>query len=400
MENTAFYIARRYLISKKGSQAVSFITGLAAFAMMVAVAAMFIIVSVFSGLIELNKEMISNLHADLTISSSQGKTLKNLSQLSQTLSENKAIAHYAKVIEEKAYINYKGNGEIVYLRGVDSAYTQVNPIDKEIFFGHYPSFKYTNEVVMESQLDGRLGIPVDSETDFAQILMPKPGEGIINDEKDIFNRKDFYVVGVFAGKNHLDNYIIAPIELSQELLNLPKNSAYELVLKLNKGSNPEQIKNTLTQKLGSDYIIKTRAEENAAFWKMINTEKLMIYLIFGLVIFITTFNLAGATIIIQLDKKQQARALISMGMRESQLRQIYFNTGALIVGVGICFGLFIGTVICWLQEQYGFFKATQVLPFPVQITWQNYIIVSLTALFFGLLVSWIFSRSSKRIKLA
>ncbi|KUY30484.1 permease [Elizabethkingia ursingii] len=395
MKSTPFYIAQRYLISKKGSQAVSFITSLSAFAMMVAVAAMFIIVSVFSGLIELNKKMISDIHADLTLSPEKGKVIPNIAKVTGILSKEQEIAHFSKVIEEKAYINYKGNGEIVYLRGVDSAYTKVNPIDSTVFYGKYPSFKYSNEVIMETQLNNRLEIPVASEDDYAQILMPRPGVGLISKEADIFNKKNFFTTGVFTN-SQMGSYIVAPLELSAELLGMPKNTAYSVVIKLKDPSKANEVRNRLMEKLGSGLEMKTKAEENAAFWKMINTEKLMIYLIFGLVIFITTFNLAGAIIIIQLDKKEQAKSLISMGMSMAKLRNVYFNTGILIVIFGVSVGLVVGSLICYLQQHFGFFKATAALPFPVKIEWQNYLIVAATALLFGIIISWIFSRGSKR----
>ncbi|MCT3897238.1 ABC transporter permease [Elizabethkingia anophelis] len=395
MKSTPFYIAQRYLISKKGSQAVSFITSLSAFAMMVAVAAMFIIVSVFSGLIELNKKMISDIHADLTLSPEKGKAIPNIAKVTGILSKEQEIAHFSKVIEEKAYINYKGNGEIVYLRGVDSAYTKVNPIDSTVFYGKYPSFKYSNEVIMETQLNNRLEIPVASEDDYAQILMPRPGVGLISKEADIFNKKNFFTTGVFTN-SQMASYIVAPLELSAELLGMPKNTAYSIVIKLKDPAKANEVRNRLMEKLGTGLTMKTKAEENAAFWKMINTEKLMIYLIFGLVIFITTFNLAGAIIIIQLDKKEQAKSLISIGMSMAKLRRVYFNTGILIVIFGVSVGLIVGSIICYLQQHFGFFKATAALPFPVKIEWQNYLIVAATALLFGIIISWIFSRGSKR----
>ena len=395
MKSTPFYIAQRYLISKKGSQAVSFITSLSAFAMMVAVAAMFIIVSVFSGLIELNKKMISDIQADLTLSPEKGKVIPNIAKVTGILSKEQEIAHFSKVIEEKAYINYKGNGEIVYLRGVDSAYTKVNPIDSTVFYGKYPSFKYSNEVIMETQLNNRLEIPVASEDDYAQILMPRPGVGLISKEADIFNKKNFFTTGVFTN-SQMGSYIVAPLELSAELLGMPKNTAYSVVIKLKDPAKANEVRNRLIEKLGNGLEMKTKAEENAAFWKMINTEKLMIYLIFGLVIFITTFNLAGAIIIIQLDKKEQAKSLISMGMSMAKLRSVYFNTGILIVIFGVSVGLVVGSLICYLQQHFGFFKATAALPFPVKIEWQNYLIVAATALLFGIIISWIFSRGSKR----
>ena len=398
--NTPFYIALRYIVSKKGSQAVSFITGLAATAMTIAVMAMFIVISIFSGLEELNKELINNIHADLTIKSKEGKLLKNPEEIISVLEKEPEIKAFSKVIEEKVYLNYNENGEIAYLKGVDSVYTQINPIQKSIIYGEYPSFQYQNEVVVEGLLNNRLGIPIggDDDNTTATIFIPKAGEGLINKEEDIFNKEAIFVTGIFSENEQLNNYIIAPIELTQRLLNLPKNSAYQIAIKLNNPEQADAVKITLLKNLADDSIyINTQMEENEAFWKMINTEKLIIYLIFILVIFITTFNLAGAIIILQLDKKQQAKSLISLGFTFSQLRKTYFYTGALIVCLGVFFGLILGTLVCILQIQTGFFKASVGLdlPFPVKITLYNYLIVISSAFFFGLMVSWIFSKVNR-----
>ena len=398
--NTPFYIALRYIVSKKGSQAVSFITGLAATAMTIAVMAMFIVISIFSGLEELNKELINNIHADLTIKSKEGKLLKNPEEIISVLEKEPEIKAFSKVIEEKVYLNYNENGEIAYLKGVDSVYTQINPIQKSIIYGEFPSFQYQNEVVVEGLLNNRLAIPIggDDDNTTATIFIPKAGEGLINKEEDIFNKEAIFVTGIFAENEQLNNYIIAPIELTQRLLNLPKNSAYQIAIKLNNPEQADAVKRTLLKNLADDSIyINTQMEENEAFWKMINTEKLIIYLIFILVIFITTFNLAGAIIILQLDKKQQAKSLISLGFTFSQLRKTYFYTGALIVCLGVFFGLILGTLVCILQIQTGFFKASVGLdlPFPVKITLYNYLIVISSAFFFGLMVSWIFSKVNR-----
>ncbi|MEN4761815.1 ABC transporter permease [Chryseobacterium sp. C39-AII1] len=395
MKNIAFYIASRYLLAKKGSTAVTFITWLAVGAMTVAVAAMFVIISVFSGLEDLNKDLISNLHADLTIKSASGKTIKDLPKITSVLKNNKEINYFSRVIEEKVYINYNGKGDIAYLRGVDSAYIKVNPIDKNVFYGSYPGFEYSNEVLMENSLDNRLSIPVGSSTDYATIFMPKPGTGIINNEEDIYNKKDILVTGIFPGNDQLDNYIVSPIELTEELLNLPKKSAYQIVIKLKNPENTDSVKQNLISSLGKDIEIKTKEEENAAFWKMINTEKLFIYLIFALVIFITTFNLAGAIIILQLDKKEQAKSLISLGFPLSHLRRTYFYTGVLIVTLGVITGLILGTALCYFQLYTEFFRANEALPFPVKIVGKNYFIVALTASIFGFAISWFFSKISK-----
>ncbi len=382
-------------MSKKGSTAVTFITWLAAVAMSVAVAAMFVIISVFSGLEDFNKTLISNLHADLTVKSTSGKTIKNFQRINEILKKDKEISDFSRVIEEKVYVNFNGKGDIAFLRGVDSSYTKVNPVNKTIFFGNYPSFEYKNEVIMEHSLKIRLGIPVDSDRDFATIFMPKSGTGIINKEEDIYNKRDIIVTGIFPGNEQLNNYVIAPIELAEELLNLPKNSAYQIVIKLKNPENADSEKEKLQKEIGGNIEIKTKEEENAAFWKMINTEKLFIYLIFALVIFITTFNLAGAIIILQLDKKQQAKSLISLGFPLKHLRMTYFYTGILIVVLGILSGLLLGTALCYFQLYTELFKAVEDLPFPVKIVGENYLIVSAIAALFGVLISWFFSKISK-----
>ncbi len=397
MKNTSFYIATRYLLAKKGSTAVTFITWLAALAMMVAVTAMFIIISVFSGLEDLNQDLIANLHPDLTVKSKQGKTIPDIDKATKILQSEKEIQHFSKVIEEKVYINFRENGDIANLRGVDSAYILVNPIHKNIFYGSYPSFKYSNEVLIENKLDNRLAIPIGEGSEFATLMMPKPGTGLISKEEDIFNKREIFPSGVFPGNDQLDNMIISPIELTWELLDLPKKSAYQIVIKLNNPENADLVKQNLQKLLGNQYDLKTKAEENAAFWKMINTEKLFIYLIFALVIFITTFNLAGAIIILQLDKKEQAKSLISLGMNLKSLRNIYFYTGVLIVLFGIFSGLIIGTAVSYLQISTGFFKAgaNTDLAFPVRIKFINYLIVSGTAALFGFGISWFFSKINR-----
>ena len=397
--NTSLYIALRYLIAKKGSQAVTFITGLSAVAMTVAVMAMFIVISIFSGLEELNRELVSNLHADLTIKT-KGKKLENTDKIISILKEETEIKAYSKIIEEKVYLNYNNNGEIAYLRGVDSLYTHINPINKSIIYGNYPSFKYNNEVIIEGLLDNRLSIPIGVENyqNPPTIFIPNAGEGILQNEEDIFNKKSIFVSGIFSGNDQLNNYVIAPINLAQELLDLPENSAYQIVIKLHNTEKAKIIKSSLLKKINDDNIyINTQLEENEAFWKMINTEKLIIYLIFVLVIFITTFNLAGAIIILQLDKKQQAKTLISLGFTFNQLRKIYFYTGTLIIGFGIIFGLFLGTLICLFQIYTGFFKAsTEVdLAFPVKITSFNYALVIVVSSFLGIAVSWLSSKINK-----
>ena len=180
------------------------------------------------------------------------------------------------------------------------------------------------------------------------------------------------------------------------MLNLPKNSAYQIVIKLKNPDSSNAVKESLLSQLGHTVRIATKEEENAAFWKMINTEKIFIYLMFSLVIFITSFNLAGAITILQLDKKDQAKSLLSLGLSFSELRLTYFYTGLLIIFCGIIGGLFLGTIICLLQIQTGLFMAGENFPYPVRVLAKNYGIVTLTASVFSVAIAWFFSKINKK----
>lgn len=395
MRNVPLHIAFRYLIAKKGSTAVTFITWLAVLAMTVATAAMFIILSVFSGLEDLNKDLIKDVHSDLTIKPTAGKLLKNPGEALKILQKQTNVAAFSDVIEEKIYLDYQGKGDVAYLRGVDTKYLHVNPLQQNIIAGTYPTFQYENEVVMEMLLMDRLGIAPGSDQ-FATLYMPKAGEGLVTKEQDIFNKKEVYVTGAVNGKDQLNNYIIGPIELSRDLLHLPAGSVYQVVVSLKDETQTIKTQKELQQALGNAYQVRTKAEENSAFWKMINVEKLFIYLILALVIFITTFNLAGAIIILQLDKKSQAKSLVSLGFGQWELRRVYFYTGLLIILIGIVAGLVLGTIISWIQIQSGIVMASPQLPFPVRITLWNYLVVFATAAAFGALVAWLASRSRER----
>jgi lipoprotein-releasing system permease protein len=397
LRNIAFYIAKHYLYSRKGSHAVSVITSLAIMAMTVAVAAMFIVLSIFYGLVALNEDMVKDIYADLNIRPAQGKVLKNIGQLEQKLKQNKAVAVFSKTIDEKIYLKYGNNGEIASVRGIEPNYEQVNPMKKAMIYGTYIDFAYQNEVIMDAQLSQRLGIPVATE-DAAEIIMPKAGEGIVSHEEDIFEKKHIFTSGVYYA-NQLNNYVVAPIDLVQSLLMLPKTAAYQMNIKLKNSEQTNQVKTTLQQQLGPDYVLSTKDQENAAFWKMINTEKLMIYLIFILVIFITTFNLAGAIIIIQLDKTKQSHTLNTLGMSNFGIRKVYFYTGMLIVGLGIVLGLILGFGVSYLQLSTGWLKNGD-MAYPIAITADIFVYVTGIALFFGTVISWIFSKPKHQKQLA
>lgn len=380
-----------YLFTKSKITGVNIITSIAVFAITIGTTALFIILSVFSGLEKMNLQFLNNVNPDLKISPTQGKILPEIDKVIKILNETKEITHFSKTIEEKVSIEFDDKQDIAYIKGVDENYKNVVKVDTAIVYGSYFDFKSPYEILASDGVARRLQLYLDNQHP-SRLRMPKPGVGMITTEEEAFNSVVANPIGVFIISEQYDKYVFAPIELTQILLELPEESSYGIEIKLNNNTSANQIKSKLQNDLGDQYLVQTRQDIDATFLKVMNVENLIIYLIFTLVIIIASFNLAGAIIIIIIDKKKQIKTMWSFGMTRSNIKRIFFQTGMLITVFSVTFGLVLGTIIGVLQNQFNLVMANPYVAFPFEFTIFNYLIVTLTVLFIGGTVSWMVSR--------
>lgn len=380
-----------YLFTRSKITGVNIITSIAVFAITIGTTALFIILSVFSGLEKMNLQFLNNVNPDLKISPTQGKVLPEINNVLNILENTNEIKAFSKIIEEKVSIEFDDKQDIAYIKGVDEHYRDVVKIDTAIVYGSYFDFKLPYEILASDGVARRLQLYLDNQHP-SRLRMPKPGVGLITTEEEAFNSVVANPIGVFIISEQYDKYIFSPLELTQILLELPENSAYGIEIKLNNNASANQIKNKLQSELGNQYLVQTRQDIDATFLKVMNVENLIIYLIFTLVIIIASFNLAGAIIIIIIDKKNQIKTMWSFGMTRSSIKRIFFQTGMLITVFSVAFGLFLGSTIGILQNQFRLVMANPYVPFPFEFTAFNYLIVTLTVLLIGGIVSWMVSR--------
>lgn len=393
--NVSFYIAKRYFFAKKGTQSVNIILYISILALAFATTAMFVILSAFSGLEKMNIEMISNVNPEIKITPTSGKSFKNIKNIDKELRQNTNIQAFSKILEEKVYIIYRERQEISFIRGIDKNYFQVFPLDSAITYGERLNFSFDDDMMMGNAIAFKLNMPI-SETETAQIIVPKAGEGLLQSADEAFTTKELYLKGVFSLQNEkYNNYIYVPIQFVQNLLQQNPESANVIEVKLKNAETRNSVKNQLQQTLGKNVLVQTREQQDASFLKMMNVEKLIIYLICTLIIIITTFNLASAIVIIILDKKQQSQALISLGYTQKELKKLFFYTGILIVSVGAILGILAGVLLVFSQLIFGWYKINPFLAFPVSFQLTNVIITLLTLFVFGILVTFLSSRSVK-----
>lgn len=396
--NFPLYIARRYLLSKSSNNAINIITIIATLGVIVSTIALFIVLSVFSGLKDFSLSFIKTSDPDLKITSVQGKSFLFTDDLEKTLIKDK-IAAYSKVIEERVFLSYGEKSHVASIKGVDTNYLHVNRMDTAIYFGNWVNYKAKYTVVVGSAISTVLSLGSYDFTESLKIYVPKPGKGYINNPKTAFNQVGAQTIGVYRLTDDIDKkYVYSNLDLAQDLLNYEPNQITAIELKLKDGVHVGDIQKELKENLGNDYDVRTRQQLNSVFYKMLNTENLVSYLVFTLILIIALFNVVGAIVMMIIDKRENLKTLFHLGSGVRDIRRIFVYQGFLLTLFGLFVGLLLAMPFVLLQKKYGFIMITQSLAYPVEFRLSNVLIVMMTIVVLGFFSAKIASaRISKKL---
>jgi lipoprotein-releasing system permease protein len=388
--NVSFYIAKRYLFSKSSTNAINFITIIAAVGVIIGSAALFIVLSGFAGLKDFSLQFSTIVDPDLKVLSAKGKTFNITQEEQKQIDALDGIASYSKIIEERVILNFDGKNLIATLKGVDENYPK-STINSIIVQGEW--FKpNSTQIVAGWGVSNSLSFGVFDYAKTIKIYVPKPGKGQISSVRNAFNIINATNSGVFNINETLDNsYVFANIDMAQSLLNYKDNQISALEIQLKNLENLDAVKQQLTTVFGDKIIIKNRIQLNDALYKMLNTEYLAVYLIFTLVLIIALFNVIGSIVMMVLDKKKNLNTLFNLGATIRDIRRVFFLQGGLMTIIGGGFGLLLGFILIWLQKMFAPVMITPSLPYPVSIKAINFLIVFATISFLGLIASKIAS---------
>ncbi|KRB54766.1 FtsX-like permease family protein [Flavobacterium sp. Root186] len=396
--NFPFYIAKRYLFSLSKNNAINIINLIASMGIIVGTMALFVVLSVFSGLKVFSLSFTNEIDPDLKMTSTYGKSFLISPQQEKQLKEMKDVAYYTKIIEERVLFLFKDKQHVTYLKGVDSIYPVVNDIKVKLFNGQWlKPDSYQVVIGYGIAQDFSLGI-LDFENPL-QIFAPKPGKGAIDNAEEAFNKTDVLPVGIYSISEDLDSkYVFADLGLTQELLMYKPNQISGIEFKLKQNADENVVNAQLKKIFNNKVTLKNREQLNESLYKMLNTENIAVYLIFTLVIIVALFNLIGALIMMILDKRANLKTLFNLGTEISSLRKIFILQGTLLSVFGGLIGLYYGTILVTLQQKYGLIMITPTLAYPVVFTLENVLIVMATIISLGFIASLIASsRVSKKL---
>lgn len=396
--NFSLYIAKRYLRSSSKNNAINIITRIASFGIVVGAMALFVVLSVFSGLKDFSLSFSNDFDPDVKIAPKFGKSFIISDEQKNQLKDIKDISFFSKIVEEKVLFVYKNKEQVALIKGVDNQYNLVNYIRETIYQGQWISPK-TPQVVVGNGIMQKLSMGLFDLSNTFEIYVPKPGKGAINSPESAFNKSSLIPIGIYAISEELDSkYVFADLDLVQELLEFKPNQITGIEIKLGPNANEKKVMDNINSIFKGNVIVKNRAQLNDSLHKMLNTENTAIYLIFTLVIILTLFTLAGSIIMMILDKKDNLKTLFNVGTPIRDIQNIFLLQGTLLTFFGGLLGLILGSIIVLIQQYFKVIMITESLPYPVIFSLQNILIVFATILILGFIASLIASsRVSKKL---
>jgi len=396
--NLSFFIARRYLISKKSNNAINIISWISIIAIAITTGALIIILSGMNGLTGAIAGMYNTFEPDLKITAAKGKYFIADDVFLQKIKTIDGVEAVSQTYSDKALIKNGAKQTLVSVKGVEDNFTSVTKVDSTIVEGKYQINQKKNFIVLGQGVANILGVNIMEISSELSLLSPNKGKPNSLNPQDNFTQVYLTPNGVFSLNNDVDfQFVFVSLKTARELFNdSVRVSAVEI-----KCTN-EEVQEKLIAMLGNDFVIKNRYQLNDVLFKTLETEKLATFIILAFILIIATFNIIGALTMLIIEKKKDIKTLFSLGADLALVRNIFMGEGFLITGVGATIGLVLGLVVCWLQMKFHLvsFGEGFVVPYwPIELQAKDFVwifcLIMLIGFFAALYPVRFFTKSAK-----
>lgn len=396
--NFPFYIARRYLFSKKSTNAINVISGISVVGVAVASMALVVTLSVFNGFHDMVASFFTQLDPQLKITPAKGKTAASNDSTLMRIRQLDEVAVATDVLEDQALAVYGDRQQMVTIKGVDDNYDKLTHI-RQILEGdgdyalHAADMNYG---ILGLGVAYQLGIGYTYREPL-KIYAPRR-EGQINmaNLQDGFVEDELYSPGVLfsikQGK-YDKRYIITAIQFTRNLFDRD-GELTSLELRLKPGSNFEHVKAKIQEMAGTRFVVRDRYEQQEDTFRIMKVEKLMAYIFLTFILVIACFNIIGSLSMLMIDKRNDVVTLRNLGASDRQIIRIFLFEGRMISAIGAVIGIAIGLLLCLLQQQFGLIGlgSTEgsfvVDAYPVSVHPWDIVVVFFTVLAVGFISVW------------
>lgn len=405
--NLSFYIAKRYLFSKKSHNAINIISMISVCGIAIATMAMVCTLSIFNGFTKLVSDSFSIIDPDLQIIPAKGKVFDASSAIFQKIKNLPEVAVASETVEDNALVKYGERQDPVLIKGVSDQFKEMVDTKRLVTSGEFS----LREGDVDFCVAGigvaiNLGLRTDNITPIA-IYSPKRDVKIqLANPANAFTTAYTYPAGVFAlnQAKYDDQIILVSLDLARELFRY-NNEVTSLDIKLKENVSSNDAESKIQKQLGDNFIVKNRFEQQADSFRMVNIEKWVTFLILSFILIIAVFNVVSSLSMLILDKSADIDILRNMGAENNLITRIFKIEGWLISMSGAIAGIVIGLVLCLIQQHFGILKLGQtpgafiVDSYPVEVIFTDILFVFITvSIIGGLIVLYPVNNLKKRLK--
>ena len=395
-----FLFAWRYFRSKKSANAINIIAWISVLAIAVGTAALIIVLSVFNGFEDIVKGLYGDFYSDVKITPAKGKFISFSPGEIKLIMGTPGVSKLSFYTEEKAVLV---NGEyqtIVFLRGVDENYNSVNHLTNHIERGEYKlGTTDTPAIVAGAGISNAVGADPESKLGNDLVIYLPNRKATNYNSLDAMHSYNVSTSGIFSVQQEFDDkYAFTNLGFMQYMLDLKRDEYSGVEIALLTNADPKDLQKELQQKMGKNYVVQTRYEQNQSLYSIMQIEKWVIYAILSLILLVAAFNMIGALTMLVLEKQKDIAVLKAMGMHDSGIQKIFLSEGLVLAAVGGISGMIIAFITCILQIKFHFIKLqgnTFIIDYyPVKINFPDFLLVAFTVLIVATLAAWLPARKA------
>ena len=362
--------------------------------MAIGTAALIIILSVYNGFDSLVKDSLGNIEPDILVSPSKGKVFAPTQEAFNWAYEQDEVLNMSSVLEENVFINYDGRSGIIKAKGVDNVYEEESPLKDHIKDGQFTLHRRDVPLaVVGAKTAYSMGISPRFVAPIEMYFPARDRRISLTNPASALEMEKVYPAGVFSVNAEVDaSLMLVPIESMRELLGYD-NEVSSIEIRIAPGAGDKglnKIIRGLKERLGMDFTVRDRFEQNTALYKMMRYEKAAIFIILIFIIIIIAFSVLGSLSMLIIEKRGDISTLRSLGMPEKTIRRIFIVEGWMISILGLVIGLCAGICFALLQQRFGFIKMPggfAMTAYPVIMDWKDIIATSICVTLIGLVMS-------------
>lgn len=384
-----FRIAYRYWRSKKSFSIVNIISGISFWGIAIGTAALIIVLSVFNGFEGMVKDMFNTFNPDFRIVPVEGKAFETSTINLAEIARLPGVNYCAGVFEEVALLRYGEKQQVVKVKGIPADGELMRGLETSMLDGQYDlGSDSTPKAVVGAGIVYKLGISLHDPSKLLQLLTPSHSSSAGTDINSDFTQVFLRMSGFFSIQQDFDdNYLIVPRPVCDSLFAAKgRNTAVEILI--SKDTDPVGLQKQIAGIAGDKFIVKNRFEQEEALFKIMKTEKFVVFIILAFILLLASINIISTMGLLILDKRLDSSVLNALGLSLTEIKKVFRLEGILIIAVGTFTGLLIGTVVVLLQLWFGLIPmnggdSILISSYPVKIIWTDYILTSSVIILFG-----------------